>query len=143
MSVSKDHQRRVRNSSKRRRPAIIQGPCVICGVDSKIAHHVIPVRYDGGFGANNMMPACGLKHHSRLNKISNGWVRRNKDKRRIMKPGELADLCRQYILKQIEHAKRLRIKRQLEREGLITVVSNEVEENGFYMRKKFIPKRGK
>lgn len=114
-------ERRIRKASKRhgRRADVLKGFCVVCDGVSKVSHHVIPIRFGGSYGKYNQMPVCGQdkKCHSRLNKLSNRWCKRNipwfkLDADTLLK---LTRACRSYLLYSIVSAKDLRIARNLDR----------------------------
>lgn len=113
--VSKEEQDRIRRNSRSRADELRGRPCVVCSLPSAEVHHIVPVKYGGSYGKYNMMPVCKGKCHSRVNKLSNHWCKRNLG----MPDVDLREkifVCRNYIKEKVMAAKMMGIKRALEKE---------------------------
>lgn len=107
---------RVRKHTKSRAETIrMKENCPVCGLPGDVVHHVIPIRFGGSYGKYNLMAAHKKACHSRLNKISNRWSKRNKDL--IESNGlQASRLCRRHMMKSIKDAAIKRKRRADERE---------------------------
>lgn len=114
--VDKERQLRVRIHSYQRQKKVRGQPCPWCDAPGNRVHHIIPIQFGGSYGEYNLMSCCQTPtcdSHSRLNRLSNHWVKTHAKKYEDKTLLEKTRLCKEYALDCLKRAKNERAKRML------------------------------
>lgn len=117
--VDKERQLRVRIHSYQRQKKVRGMPCPWCDASGNRVHHIIPIQFGGSYGEYNLMSCCQTSicgSHSRLNRLSNHWVKIHAKKHGDKTLLEKTRLCKEYVLDCVRRAKAERAKRSLLKE---------------------------